>query len=77
MWVSLESLEVTKEDENIFYVKVKTTDSSLLIWYSWKNLEDIRTILKAILAKINWKNVVLHLEVNDYLSKKKINYMIL
>lgn len=71
MWVNLDSLEVTQEDENIFYVKLKTKDSSLLIWYSWKNLEDIRTVLKAILSKINWKNLVLHLEVNDYLSKKE------
>lgn len=71
MIVDLESLDVTQEAEDIFYIKVKTTDSSLLIWYSWKNLEDIRTILKWILSKINWKNLVLHLEVNDYLSKKE------
>lgn len=71
MLVELDSLEVIQEDENIFYVKIKTTESSLVIGYSGKNLEDIRTILKGILSKINGKNVVLHLEVNDYLSKKE------
>lgn len=71
MIVDLESIEVIQEDENIFYIKIKTTDSPLLIGYSWKNLEDIRTILKWILSKINGKNLVLHLEVNDYLSKKE------
>lgn len=71
MLVELDSLEVIQEDENIFYVKIKTTQSSLVIGYSGKNLEDIRTILKGILSKINGKNVVLHLEVNDYLSKKE------
>lgn len=71
MLVELDSFEVIQEDENIFYVKIKTTESSLVIGYSGKNLEDIRTILKGILSKINGKNVVLHLEVNDYLSKKE------
>ena len=38
MMIEIESLEVIKEDENIFYIKVKTNDSSLVIWHSWKNL---------------------------------------
>ncbi len=71
MLVSIDELEILQEQENIYFIKIKTTDSSLLIWYSWKNLEDIRTILKWILSKINWKSIVLHLEVNDYLSKKE------
>lgn len=71
MLITLDSLEVIQEEENIFYIKVKTSESSLMIGYSGKNLEDIRTILKGILSKINGKNVVLHLEVNDYLSKKE------
>jgi len=71
MLIEVDSLEVIQEEENIFYVKIKTTQSSLVIGYSGKNLEDIRTILKGILSKINGKNVVLHLEVNDYLSKKE------
>lgn len=35
-----------------------------------KNLEDIRNILKNILSKKFDKNIVLHLEVNDYINKK-------
>jgi hypothetical protein len=31
MGVNLDNLEVSKEDENIFYIKVKTNDSPLLI----------------------------------------------
>lgn len=71
MLIELDSLEVIKEDENIFYIKVKTSDSSIVIWHSWKNLDDIKVILKWILSKINGKNIVIHLEVNDYLSKKE------
>jgi len=71
MGINLNNLEVNKEDENIFYVKVETNDSPLLIWYSGKNLENIRTVLKSILSRINWENLILHLEVNDYISKKE------
>lgn len=71
MGINLDNLEVSKEDENIFYIKVKTNDSPLLIWYSGKNLENIKTVLKSILSRINWENLILHLEVNDYISKKE------
>lgn len=71
MLVSIDSIEIIEEKENIFYIKIKTPDSPLLIWYSGKNLENIRKVLRAILSKINWKNVILHIEINDYLSKKE------
>lgn len=69
--VSIESIDVLKEQEKIFYIKIKTTESSLLIWYSGWNLEDIRVILKHIISKKFWENIILHIEVNDYLSKKE------
>ncbi|MDD5769387.1 MAG: KH domain-containing protein [Candidatus Gracilibacteria bacterium] len=71
MLIDIESIEILKEDENIFYVKIKTNDSPLVIGYSGKNLEDIRTVLRGILSKINGQSIVIHLEVNDYLSKKE------
>lgn len=70
--IEIEELDVLQEAENIFYVKLKTPDSWILIWYSGKNLEDVRSILKAILIKKQTdKNIILHVEVNDYLSKKE------
>lgn len=70
--IDIENIEVTQEAENIYYIKLKTPDSWLLIWYSGKTLEDIRSVLKAIISQY-WenKNIILHLEVNDYLSKKE------
>lgn len=68
--VDIKNLEINLEEVNIFSIKIETVDSSLLIWYSGKNLEDIRTILKSIISKKVWENIILHLEVNDYLSKK-------
>ena len=69
--IDIEDLEVLQEGENIFYIKLKTTDSGLLIWYMWKTLEDIRAILKnIILSKLGETSLIIHLEVNDYLLKK-------
>ncbi len=70
--IDIENMEVTQEAENIYYIKLKTPDSWLLIWYSGKTLEDIRGVLKAIISQY-WenKNIILHIEVNDYLSKKE------
>lgn len=70
LMIQTESLEVLNEQENVFFIKLKTPDSSLFIGYSWKNLEDIRNILKNLIIKKLGKNIILHLEVNDYLSKK-------
>ncbi|MDP5038885.1 MAG: hypothetical protein NWP80_00385 [Candidatus Gracilibacteria bacterium] len=63
-------LEVTQEEENVFFIKIKTLDSSIFIGYLGKNLEDIRNILKILITKKLGKNIIIHLEVNDYLSKK-------
>ena len=70
--IDIDSLEVIQEEENIFYVKIQTPNSSLLIGYSGKTLEDIRVILKNILRSTaeTSENIVIHIEVNDYLIKK-------
>lgn len=72
LWIEIESLEVSEEEENIYYIKLQTPDSGLLIWYSGKNLEDVRSVLKAIIVqKSTQKNIILHVEINDYLTKKE------
>ncbi|MBW7954350.1 KH domain-containing protein [Candidatus Gracilibacteria bacterium] len=69
--IDIESLEVLQESEKIFYIKLKTVDSGLLIGYMGKTLDDIRVILKnVILSKTGETSLIIHLEVNDYLSKK-------
>lgn len=68
--IEIENLEVSQEEENIFYVKIQTPDSALLIGYSGKTLEDIRLVLKSIVRKISGENTIIHIEINDYLIKK-------
>lgn len=68
--IEIEHIEVNQEENNIYHVKIQTPDSSLIIGYSWKNLEDIRLILRQLISKITGENTIVHLEVNDYLIKK-------
>ncbi len=68
--INIDTLEILNESDDVYFLKIKTSESSLFIGHSWKNLEDIRNILKNILSKKFDKNIVLHLEVNDYISKK-------
>lgn len=68
--INIDTLEILNKSDDVYFLKIKTSESSLFIGHSWKNLEDIRNILKNILSKKFDKNIVLHLEVNDYISKK-------
>jgi len=78
MLIEFSSIEVLKELENVYYIKLETNDSSLLIWTRWKNLEDIKSILKIIISKKLGENIIIHIEINDYLKSKEdklINYI--
>lgn len=71
MMVDFSNIEVKKELEKIYYIKLETTDSNILIWPRWKNLEDIKGILKIILHKNIGEGIIIHLEINDYLKLKE------
>ncbi len=78
MLVDFSNLDVKKELENIYYIKLETTDSSLIIWTRWKNLDDIKNILKILINRKAEENIIIHVEVNDYLKSKDdklINYI--
>ncbi|MDD3302799.1 MAG: hypothetical protein PHN31_04520 [Candidatus Gracilibacteria bacterium] len=78
MLIEFSSIEVLKELENVYYIKLETNDSSLLIGTRGKNLEDIKSILKIIISKKLGENIIIHIEVNDYLKSKEdklINYI--
>ncbi len=69
--IDIKDLEIISEEDNIFLIKVKSDDSWILIWTHWKNLEIITNILKLILLKNIWENIIIHLEINDYLKAKQ------
>ena len=69
--IDIKITEIIEEVKDIFLVKIKTKDSSLIIGPHWKNLEQIKSILKLIVSKSLERKVILHLEVNDYLKSKE------
>lgn len=73
-WMKTEftSLEVRCENEekNIFFLTLQTPDSKLIIGTHWQTLDSIRHILTRMLDNILWVNIILHIEVNNYLQSK-------
>lgn len=70
LWIEISELEITNESKNIYKIKLKSEDSNLLIWTHWQNLEAIWRILKLLIVKKSQEKVIIHIEVNDYLSSK-------
>ncbi len=70
LWINIEQLEIVEEKENIFYIKIKTPDSWILIWQNWKNLISISNLLKLMINKNTVQKVKIYFEVNDYLESK-------
>lgn len=70
LWVSYENLETSKEAENIYYIKIKTEESGLLIGPHGKNIESIERLLKLLISSKLDEKIKLHLEVNDYMHSK-------
>ncbi len=70
MCVELETIEVEQEKESIFFIKINSPDSSLLIWNRWQTLSDTKRILSILLShKLNTK-IIARIEINNYLEEK-------
>ncbi|EKE26323.1 MAG: RNA-binding protein [uncultured bacterium (gcode 4)] len=71
-WVQIDSLTVDIEDEgkNIYFIKLETPDSKLIIWTHGQTLEIIKHLLSRMIENLIWRNFTIHLEVNDYLKSK-------
>lgn len=71
LWILFTDLEIIQDTENIFTIKLKSSESWFLIWNHWQNLESIAKILKILIIKITWEKINIHIEVNDYLKSKE------
>lgn len=68
--IDMQEISIEEDAPHIFSIKLKTDDSHLLIGPHGKNLETMTNILRLLIGKQLWENIILHLEVNDYLQKK-------
>jgi len=70
MWVKIDSLDVIVEWDDIYFIKITSPDSAILIWKHWVVFESIQSILRNIFSNKYDKKVRLHLEINDYIHNK-------
>lgn len=70
--INIKDLVINCEDEerNIYFIKIETDDSKLLIWTHGQTLESIKHLLSRMLENSIHDNIVIHLEVNDYMKSK-------
>ena len=70
LWIELTSLEVNEEITDIFYIKIDTIDSSLLIWTHGVTFEALQGLLRTLFSQKYDRKIRLHLEINDYIHNK-------
>ena len=69
--VKIDSLEIVNVDNsNIYNIIIQTSESGLVIWANWKNLDSIQNILKLMLSHKVWEKIKIHIEINDYIKSK-------
>jgi len=68
--VQFSGISVEEQAENIFLIQVQTDDSHLLIGPHGKHLESLTLLLKLLIGNSVNENVIVHVEVNDYLQQK-------
>ena len=61
-----DNLEIKKEKENIFSIKIESKESGILIWPHGKNLDTIQNLLTIFIWNLLKTKIKLHVEVNDY-----------
>lgn len=69
--IEYSSLDVQEETDKIFLIKIESGDSNILIGPHGKNIEVIKSLLKLLIGKKLGENIIIHLEVNDYMKQKE------
>lgn len=70
--VDFDAVEVITQDEekDIYMVKIKTSDSAILIGPHGRTLEELQSLLQQVAEGEMEKRILIHLEINDYLEEK-------
>lgn len=71
IWVDIESIDVKVEKEAIFFIQIKSPDSSLIIWNRWQTLVDLKRVLSIFLSQKLDTKIIARIEVNNYLEEKE------
>jgi len=64
--IKISSLEIKKKEKNIYFIKLESIDSSLLIGKDWDTIEDIKNILKICVNRFSDEKIKIVLDINGY-----------
>ena len=64
--IDIISLDIVEENGDFYFIKLKSEDSSLIIWPHWKTIESLQRILSMCVNNFSDDKIKIKLEVNDY-----------
>ena len=64
--IEIETLEIIKEDNFFYHIKLQSTDWTLLIWQNWETIESLQKVLWMSIINIFDKKIKIKLEINNY-----------
>jgi len=70
IWVELDSIDVQEEKEAIYFIRIKSPDSALLIGNRGQTLYDLKRILSILLSQKLDTKIIARIEINNYLEEK-------
>jgi predicted RNA-binding protein Jag len=68
--IEIDNLDVISEWENIFYLKIKTPDSWILIWTHGSVFESLQSLFRNIFRGKFDANIKIYFKINDYVHNK-------
>lgn len=70
LYIDINNIEILSEEENIYFLKIESKDSWILIWNHWSVFESLQWIFRKIFRDKFWENIRIHLEINDYIHNR-------
>jgi len=64
--IDIISLDIREENWDFYFVKLESSDSSLLIWTHWNTIKSLQRILSMCINNFSDDKIKLKLEINDY-----------
>lgn len=68
--IDIENLKVITEEIDIFFIKLQTSDSWILIWNHGSVFESIQWIFRKIFREKFGEDIRVHIEINDYIHNR-------
>lgn len=64
--IDIQSFKIENNENNFYFVKIKSDDSALIIWSHWTTLESLQRILSMCVNNFSDDKIKLKIEINDY-----------